>query len=118
VVIAMFATAIDPFATRKRGELAGDSLTVGLMADNAVLRVNALADDLGVDRGCRLNSATGPVHRVALVDIAAEPPAVEGKVEPAKKEGEHERSDKPGGEGRPVGVAAVLLVVLMVVIHG
>jgi hypothetical protein len=120
MVLAVLIVAVDPFAAGERRKLPGDALTVTLVADDAVLRVKSLADDLGVNRSCRsLRSASGPTYRVTLVHIATESAAVKGQIEASDKEGEHERSDKPGRQGRPVGVAtAFILVLVMIVMHG
>ena len=120
MVLAVLVVAVDPFATGERRKLPGDSLSGGLVTDDAVLGVKSLTDNLRVNRSCRsLRSASGPTHRVTLVHIATESAAVKGQIEASDKEGEHERSDKPGRKGRPVGVAtAFILVLVMIVMHG
>ena len=111
-------------ATRERRELPGDALSGGLVADDAVLGVETLSDNLRIDgHGGAGTPSAGPVHRVELVDILTKSAAVESEVEATPKEPEHEGPDKPGRDGRagvPRGFPspALLPVVVMIVSHG
>jgi flagellin-like protein len=89
------------------------------MADNAILGIEPLADNLRVDRCCRSDASTSPIHSIRLIDLLIKAPAVKGKVESPPAEREHEGTDKPWREG-PVGILGSLLLVMIVVIliHG
>jgi hypothetical protein len=89
------------------------------MADNAILGIEALPDDLRVHGGSGLSSSSGPIHCIRLIDILTKAPAVKGKVESPPAESEHERPNKPWREG-PVGIlgSLFLLKMVMILVHG
>jgi hypothetical protein len=119
VIFSMYPFGKNPLAPCERRELACDPHTRRLVTNNAVLSVEALADNLRVDRCCRSDASTSPIHSIRLIDILTKAPAVKGKVESPPAESEHERPNKPWREG-PIGILGSLLLVMivMILIHG
>jgi hypothetical protein len=89
------------------------------MADNTVLGVETLADNLRIDR-CRCSdTSTGPIHGIRLIDILTEATAVECEIEAPPAKRQHEGAHKPWGK-RPVRLlgSVLVLMVMVIVIHG
>ena len=114
----MFTIAENPFTTRKRGELTGHTHAIGLVADDAILGIQPLTDHLGIRWRCYDGPSSCPVHGIAFVDILTESPAVEGEIEAAPEQRQHESPHEPWGDGTTRLVISVFLMVMLIVIHG
>jgi hypothetical protein len=121
MILAVLGIGVHPLTPGERRELTGDTLTGGLVADDAVLGVETFPDNLGVRGSSSLRPSSFPVDGIGLVDILTEAAAVEGEIKAAPEEGKHEGADEPRGKGSIVvgfSCPELLVFLMMIVIHG
>ena len=81
VIVTHGSLGKNVFTADKRRELAGDSHAGWLMADDAVLRIETLADNFRINRSGSLDPTPCPIHGIGFVDILTETAAVKAQIE-------------------------------------